>query len=450
MALTGIEIYKFLPKTNCKECGFPTCLAFAMKLAAKAVELSLCPYVSEEASQALEAASRPPIRLVTVGTGDRKIEVGNEVVMFRHEKTFYRPPGFVVQIKDTDSADEIAKLVGEVTSYSVERVGLELKLDGFAIENASNNGENFVRCVELVKSKTDLPLVLMSSDPAVMDLALDKVASAKPLIFAATKENCDQMVELAKKHQCPLVVSEPAGLSELAELVAKVTDAGVEDVVLDPGAREFGQSLAALTQIRRLAIKKSFQPLGYPVITFPGQGSASVEEEALLAGQHVAKYAGIIVLDRFTPGMSYPLLTLRLNIYTDPQKPIQMAPGIYEIGTPKKESPLCVTTNFSLTYFSIAGELESSGFPSWLMVCDTEGLSVLTSWAAGKLDAEKIAKTVKEFNMADKISHKNIIIPGGVAVLRGELEEELPDWKVMVGPRDAVDVGGFLKQHWAG
>jgi len=449
MALTGIEIYKFLPKTNCKECGFPTCLAFAMKLAAKAVELSLCPYVSEESKQTLEAASRPPIRLVTVGAGERKIEVGNEVVMFRHEKTFYHPPGLVVRVKDTDPADQLSRLVGAVADYSVERVGMELKLDGFAIENASNNGENFVKCVELVKSKGDLPLVLMSNNPSVMGQALEKVASAKPLIYATTKKNCDQMVELAKKHQCPLAVHEPAGLSELAELVMRVTDAGVEDVVLDPGAREFGQSLTTLTQLRRLAIKKSFQPLGYPIITFPGEGSASVEEEAILAGQQVAKYAGIIVLDHFTPGVSYPLLTLRLNIYTDPQKPIQMAPGIYEIGTPQKESPLCVTTNFSLTYFSIAGELESSGFPSWLLVCDTEGLSVLTSWAAGKFDAEKIAKTVKEFNVADKISHRSIILPGGVAVLQGELEEELPDWKVMVGPRDAVDVGSFLKQHWA-
>jgi len=164
MALTGIEVYKFLPKTNCKECGFPTCLAFAMKLAAKSAELSLCPYVSEESKQALESASRPPIRLVTIGIGDRKIEVGNEVVMFRHEKTFYNPPAFVIQIKDTDSADEIARIVGEVSSYSVERVGLELKLNGLAIENASNNGDNFVKCVELVKSKTDLPLVLMSNN----------------------------------------------------------------------------------------------------------------------------------------------------------------------------------------------------------------------------------------------------------------------------------------------
>jgi len=449
MALTGIEIYKHLPKTNCKECGFPTCLAFAMKLAAKGVELSLCPYVSDEAKQALDAASRPPIRLVTIGAGDRKIEVGNEVVMFRHEKTFYHPPGFVVRVKDSDPDNDVAKLVAEVAGYNVERVGLELKMDGFAIENESKDGGSFVKCVEQVSSKTDLPLVLMSQDPAIMGQALEKVASAKPLIYAATKDNWEQMAELALKHQCPLAVYEPTGLGELAELVEQVTGKGLEDVVIDPGARDFGPSLTTLTQIRRLALRKSFRPLGYPVITFPGEAAASIEEAVLLAGQQVAKYAGIIVLDHFSPGIAYPLLTLRLNIYTDPQKPIQMSPGIYEVGTPKPESPLCVTTNFSLTYFSIAGELESSGFPSWLLVCDTEGLSVLTAWAAGKFDAERIAKTVKEFNVAERLSHHGLILPGGVAVLRGELEEELPDWKIMVGPREAVDVGGYLKQHWA-
>ncbi|MBE9501446.1 MAG: acetyl-CoA decarbonylase/synthase complex subunit gamma [Dehalococcoidia bacterium] len=449
MALTGIEIYKHLPKTNCKECGFPTCLAFAMKLAAKAVELSLCPYVSEEAKQALEAASRPPIRLVTIGAGERKIEVGNEVVMFRHEKTFYHPPGFVVRVKDSEPADAVAKLVAEVAGYSVERVGMELKMDGFAIENESQDGANFVKCVELVSSKTDLPLILMSKEPSVLSQALEKVASAKPLLYAATKDNWEQMAELALKYQCPLAVCEPEGLGELAGLVENVTGKGVEDVILDPGARDFGPSLVNLTQLRRLAVRKSFRPLGYPIITFPGEAAANVEEEALLAGQQVAKYSGIIVLDHFSPGIAYPLLTLRLNIYTDPQKPIQMTPGIYEISTPKPESPLCVTTNFSLTYFSIAGELESSGFPSWLLVCDTEGLSVLTAWSAGKFDAERIAKTAKEFNVGEKVSHKSLILPGGVAILRGELEEELPEWKIMVGPREAVDVGGFLKQYWA-
>ena len=449
MALTGIEIYKYLPKTNCKECGFPTCLAFAMKLAAKAVELSLCPYVSDEAKEALEAASRPPIRLVTIGAGERKIEVGNEVVMFRHEKTFYHPPGFVVRVKDSDPDDAVAKLVADVADYSVERVGLDLKMDGFAIDNESKDSGSFIKCVEQVSSKTDLPLVLMSQDPAIMGQALEKVASAKPLIYAATKDNWEQMTELALKHQCPLAVYEPTGLGELAELVEQVTGKGVEDVALDPGARDFGQSLTTLTQIRRLALRKSFRPLGYPIIAFPGDVGENMEEEALLAGQQVAKYAGIIVLNHFSPDTAYPLLTLRLNIYTDPQKPIQMSPGIYEIGTPKPESPLCVTTNFSLTYFSIAGELESSGFPSWLLVCDTEGLSVLTAWSAGKFDAERIAKTVKEFNIAERLSHHSLMLPGHVAVLRGELEEELPDWKIMVGPREAVDVGGYLKQQWA-
>jgi len=448
MALSGIEIYKHLPKTNCKECGFPTCLAFAMKLAAKAVELSLCPYVSDEAKQALEAASKPPIRLVTIGAGERKIEVGNEVVMFRHEKTFYNPPGIVVRVKDTDPADAVTKLVDEVAGYSVERVGLELKVDGFAIENASKNGDSFAKCVEQVSSKTDLPLVLMSTDASLIGQALEKVAGARPLIYAATKDNWEQMAELAVKHKCPLAVYEPEGLSELAGLVEQVTGKGVEDVVIDPGARDLSQSLSILTQIRRLALKKSFSLLGYPSIVFPGEAASSVEDEAILAGMQVAKYAGVVVLDHFSPSIAYPLLTLRLNIYTDPQKPIQMAAQVYEIGAPAKDSPLCVTTNFSLTYFTIAGELESSGFPSWLLVCDTEGLSVLTAWSAGKFDAERIAKTVKEFVTPDKVGHQNLILPGKVAILKGELEEELPGWKIMVGPPEAMDVGGYLKQNW--
>lgn len=449
MALTGIQIYKSLPKTNCKECGFPTCLAFAMKLAQKAVELSTCPYVSEEAKQALTTAARPPIRLVTIGADGKKIEVGNEVVMFRHEKTFYHQPGLIVRVKDTDSPEAVSHLVDEVVSYKVERVGIELELDGFAIQNESKNGETFTKCVDMVRSKTDSPLVLMSTDPAAVAPALEKVASSRPLIYAATKDNASEMAELALKHQCPLAVYEPDGLAELAAVVEQVTKAGVEDVVVDPGARGFTESLTALTQIRRLALKKSYQLLGYPVITFPGEAAKTLEEEVLLAGQHVAKYGGIIVLDHFDPSMIYPLLVLRLNIYTDPQKPIQMAPGIYPIGEPKEDSPLLTTTNFSLTYFSIAGELEATGIPSWLLVNDTEGLSVLTAWGAGKLDAERIAKTVKEFDITSKINHKSIVIPGKVAILSGELEEELPDWKVMVGPKEAVDVGGFLKQTWS-
>lgn len=448
MALSGIEIYKQLPKTNCKKCGFPTCLAFAMKVSQKTVAIAACPDLSAQGKAALEAAARPPIHLVSIGGNSRKIEVGNEVVMFRHEKTFYHPSGVVVKVSDTTPMDAAMKLVEQVTGYVVDRVGLKLSPDGIALKNDSKDAATFAKYADAIKAKADVPLVLLSSDPAAMAAALEKVGSSRPLIYAANKENWEKMVELAKQHKCPLAVSDSSGLDALADLAGKVNKAGIEDIVLDPGPQDFGASLATLTMLRRLAVKKNFQPLGYPIITFPGDVVKSPEEEALLAAQHIAKYAGIVVLNRFSPGTMYPLLTLRLNIYTDPQKPIQLTPGMYTIGAPKPTSPLCITTNFSLTYFSVASEIESSGTPAWLLVCDTEGLSVLTAWAAGKFDAERIAKAVKTFNVDQSVSHKSLILPGKVAVLRGELEDELKEWKIMVGPLEAMDIGSFFKRHW--
>ncbi|TAK34298.1 MAG: acetyl-CoA decarbonylase/synthase complex subunit gamma [Chloroflexota bacterium] len=449
MALSGIEIYKHLPKTNCKKCGFPTCLAFAMKLAQKGIELSACPDLSDAAKQALEAASRPPIRLVTIGNNDKKLAVGNETVMFRHEKTFINPPGLLLRVKDTESANDIAEKAKSVQDYAVERVGFTLTMNGVAVDNASGDKATFVKAVEIVSEHTDRPLVLMAKDPAIMEAALEKVATSTPLIYAATKDNAAAMAQLALKYKCPLAVYDAGGLEELAGLAQEVANAGVEDIVLDPGARDFRGSLINLTQIRKLALKKGFKDLGYPIITFPGEQAADRAEEVALAAQHIAKYAGVIVLDTFDPAVVYPLVTLRLNIYTDPQKPIQMQPGLYEVaGNPKADSPLFVTTNFSLTYFSVVGEIDGSGVASWLVLPDAEGLSVLTAWAAGKFDGERIGKAIKASGVADKISHKKVIIPGHVAVLRGEIEDELPGWEVIVGPKDAVDIPGFLKKIW--
>jgi len=453
MALSGLEIYKLLPKTNCKECGFPTCLAFAMKLAAKQAELAACPYVSEEAKAALAAAAAPPIRLITISSDGKKIEVGNETVMFRHEKTFYHEPGLLVRVKDTQPLEEFKDAVTKAANYSVERVGMELTISGFAVENASGDPAMFAERVEIVKAIANLPLVLISKDPAALEAAIAKLDGTVPLLYAADEDNWQAMAELAKKHNFPLAVrgeGDPSAssgqrLTALANLVEQVKQAGVEDIVLDPGTRGPVDSLISLTQLRRLALKKNFRLLGYPVITFPGEGAASEAEEAALAAQHIAKYAGFIVLDHFDPATMYPLLTLRLNIYTDPQKPIQMEPGVYEFGEPTPDSPLLTTTNFSLTYFSVAGEVESAGIPAWLLVCDSEGMSVLTAWAAGNFDAEVIAKMVKQFNVADRIAHRKIVIPGLVAVISGELEDELPGWEVLVGPREAVDIPAYLK-----
>jgi len=456
MAVTGLQIYKLLPQTNCKECGFPTCLAFAMKLAAKQAELAACPYVSEEAKAQLAAAAAPPIRLITVEGPGHKVEVGNETVLFRHDKTFFHRPGIFVRVKDTAPAEEIKAAVKAAMGFAVEYVGISLFLDGIAVEAASGAAQTFQAAVQAVRESTDRPLILIADDPAVMEGGVKAAAGTRPLLYAANASNWEHMAALAKGAQAPLAVraSEavppcpPAGggyLSGLAELTDKIQGAGVQDMVLDPGVRDPAGTLLTLTQLRRLALKKNFRPLGYPVITFPGEGAGSPMEEAVLAAQQIAKYGGFVVLDAFTPASAYALLALRTNIFTDPQKPIQVQPGIYEINSPKADSPLMVTTNFSITYFAVANEVDGSGMPGWLLVADAEGMSVLTAWAAGKFDAERIAKAVKGSGLEEKINHRSLIIPGHVSVLLGELEEELPGWKILVGPREAVDLPGYLK-----
>lgn len=445
MPLTGLEIYKLLPQTNCKECGFPTCLAFAMKLAAKQAELKACPYVSEESKAKLEAASAPPIRLVQMAGDGTKLEVGNETVLFRHEKTFYHRPGLFLRLKDTDGPEVLKARAAEADAYKADYVGISLGLDGFAVEAASGDPARYQGAVAAVAAASTKPLILLASTPALARAGVEACPGRRPLIHAATSDNWQAMAEVAKSAKAPLAVR-AENLEALAELTSRLTQAGVEDLVLDPVVTAHRDSLHTLTHIRRLALKKMFRPVGYPVITFPGATGPS--DAALLAAQHIAKYAALVVLDTFDPAMLYPLLVLRQNIYTDPQKPIQVQPGIYEINTPDAKAPVLVTTNFSITYFSVANEVEGSGWPAWLVVTDAEGMSVLTAWAAGKFDAERIGKAVKGFGVAEKVGHQRLIIPGQVAILSGELEEELPGWQIMVGPREAVDIGGFLKAMW--
>jgi len=448
VALTGLEIYKLLPKTNCKECGFPTCLAFAMKLAQKGAELEKCPYVSDEAKAALDAASAPPIRLIAVGSGERTFAVGNEVALFRHEKTFYHQPGLMLRVKSDDA--QLAEVVSRAADYQVERVGMTLRLDGVAVEDAGGGPAAYAAAVAAARAAAPgLPLVLMSGDPAALDAALAAGAAAeRPLLHAATAANWQAMAELAKKHGCPLVLqAEDGDLSALAELSAQVRGAGLEDLVLDPGTDSLGADLGAFTQLRRLALKKGARALGYPI--FARASAPTWQAELVRAAQAVCKYAGVIVIDHFERAAVYALLTLRQNIYTDPQKPIQVEPRLYEIGSPGPDSPILITTNFSLTYFSVSGEVEGAGMPAWLLVADSDGQSVLTGWAAGKFDAEKIAKTVKGTGVADHVNHRKLVIPGHVAGLSGEVEEELPGWQIMVGPREAVDIPSYLKTIWS-
>jgi acetyl-CoA decarbonylase/synthase complex subunit gamma len=413
-----------------------------MKLAAKQVELGDCPHVTDESKKQLAESSAPPIRLITLKGKDAEVAVGNEVVLFRHEKKFVNRPGVLIRVADTDEKEAITAKVEAATAYVVDYVGLDLKLDGFAVEAASGDAATFTAAVDAVRKSSNLPLILVGNDPAVIEAGLGVLDGEKPLIMGANAENWEAMADLAKKAETALGV-EAGTLEELAELTEKIQGKGVEDMVLHPNAQSMGTSLALQTQIRRLALK-NFRPLGYPTIAFAGSGG-NPAKEATLAAHAICKYAGFVVLDTFSPELVYSTLVLRENIFTDPQKPIQVLPAIYEINEPKPDDPVLVTTNFSITYFSVANEVEGSGLPAWLVVADAEGMSVLTAWAAGKFDAESIAKAVKQFGVGEKVSKKVIVLPGHVAVLSGELEEELSDWEIRVGPREAVDLPGYMK-----
>jgi acetyl-CoA decarbonylase/synthase complex subunit gamma len=410
-----------------------------MKLAAKQVELSGCPYVSEESKTQLAESSAPPVRLITLKGIGTEIKIGNEVCLYRHEKTFFNKTGVFVRIKS--SQPDIAATVAKADAFKVVYVGMDFTLDGFAVE--ADEPSKFADAVKAVRSATKRPLILISKDPNVLKAGTAALPGETPLLAGADSANWEGMAALAAESNAALAVTADS-LDAMVDIVEKVKSKGVEDIVLDPAGKNLAELLSRSSQIRRLALK-NFRSLGYPIITYPCN-AGDPARESTMAAQSVAKYAGFMVLDKFSPELLYALLVLRENIYTDPQKPIQVTPGIYEINAPKAESPVLVTTNFSITYFSVANEIESSGLPARLLVVDADGMSVLTAWAAGKFDAERIAKAVKGFDVESKISKKRIVIPGHVAVLSGELEEELPGWEIRVGPREAVDLPAFIKQ----
>ena len=444
MPLTGIQIFKLLPKTNCKECGEPTCLAFAMKLATGKVELTLCPYISEEAKSQLAEAAAPPIRAVTIGVGDRTLKVGGETVMFRHEKRFENPPAFAILISDTMDEAEIDRRLERFKQLQYERVGLILRPELIAIKSESEDASQFATVVTKAKQNSDGGIILMSSNPDVLAAGLKVCADRKPLIYAATEDNLGPVADLAKEHSCP-IAAKASGLEELSQLTTKLTEAGVNDIVLDSGARTVRQVFQDQVIIRSLALVKKFRPLGFPTIAFPGEMTNDPMKEAVIASMLVAKYGGIIVLSDFQGESLFPLLVERLNIYTDPQRPLATTQGIYEIGNPDENSPVLITTNFSLTYFIVSGEIESSKVPSYLLVMDTEGLSVMTAWAAGKFVADLMAPFIKKSGIEDKVKHRKLIIPGYSAAESGGLEEELPGWEIMIGPREGAHIPAYLK-----
>jgi acetyl-CoA decarbonylase/synthase complex subunit gamma len=447
MALTGIQIFKLLPKTNCKECGVPTCLAFAMNLASGKAELSACPYVSEEARAQLAEASAPPIRPVVVGKGVRKATSGGETVQYRHEKTFYSPTLLAAMVKSDISADALAKKLQGWNALQYERVGLNLRPELVALKDVNGNADAFGKLAKQIAETSEFNLILMTEKADVMKAGVAAAGFKRPLLYAATAANADAMGALAKEADLPLAIKAES-VEAVAKLSDKLTGMGLKDLVIDPGSREPKQANADMIAIRRAALKNGNRSVGFPTIVFPCEMASNLDVETMLAAMFVAKYGGIVVLSDFAGESVFPLLLERLNIFTDPQRPMTVTQGIYPIGTPNENSPVLVTTNFALTYFIVSGEIESSRVPSWLLIKDSEGLSVLTAWAAGKFAGDDVGAFVKKSGITEKVKHTQLIIPGYAAAIVGDIEEELPGWTITVGPREAAHIPGFLRERF--
>lgn len=438
MGLTGLEIYKQLPKKNCGECGTPTCLAFAMALASGKGSLDSCPHVTDAAREALDSASAPPIKAIKFGNGS---VLGDETVLFRHDKTFFHPTTILVQVSDFLSDAEVAEKVQKINALEFDRVGLHYSADGIAVINESGDAGRFAQVVQAVAAASEKSLLLLSDNVEALQAAVPGVAARKPLIGSATVANFEAMVNLAKEQGVPVILKAD-GLDALNDLVEKAQALGYKEFVLDPGSRKPVDTLANLTHLRRLAIKKKHRPFGYPVVAFTTKSEPL--DEIAEASIYVTKYASAIVLKACEKGQILPLLTLRQNIYTDPQKPIQVEPTLHSVGDVNENSPVYVTTNFSLTYYSVEGEVEGSKIPSYILPIDTDGTSVLTAYAAGKYEPEKIADALAASGVADKVTHRNVIIPGYVAVISGKLQEK-SGWKVIVGPRESSGIVAFAR-----
>ncbi len=444
MGLTGIQIFKMLPQTNCKECGAATCLAFAMNLAAGKAELDQCPYISDEAREKLAEASAPPIRPVKLGKGVRARTVGGETVEYRHEKTFYNPTVLAATVASDIGEDELKNKLKVWNAFQYERVGLNLRPEMVALKDVNGDKDAFASRAKLIAEESEFNLILMTEDKDVMAAGIEACGFKRPLLYAATEANVEEFGNLAKENNLPLAVKAQS-IDALIPLTEKLMGMGLKDLVIDSGAREVKKAFEDQVALRRAALRQKNRAVGFPTIVFPCEMASNLDMEALIGTMFIAKYGSIVVFSDFTTELLFPLLLARLNIYTDPQRPMTVTEGIYEIGKPDENSPVLVTSNFALTYFIVSGEVESSKVPSWLLIKDTEGLSVLTAWAAGKFSGDDVGIFVKKSGIADKVKHKELIIPGYAAAIVGELEEELPDWKIIVGPREAAHLPAFLK-----
>lgn len=445
MPVKASDIQKLLPengKKNCKECGLATCFAFAMKVANAGITLEKCTYLSVESKAELEDMLQPPIRLVTIGHGARQVAVGEEEVMHRHQKTFLRPPGLALQVSDTDSEAALSAKLAKL-SWTMERLEKVSRFDLLALKCGSGDSKRYAALAAKATAETGAGLILLADSADCLLAAYEASKAGNPLVCVSANNYAAVAPRLDKS---AAVCVRASGLEAAADLAGKLKELGFENLVLDPGSRTLADLVRDQTMIRRAALLHKFRPLGYPTFFSAAEAASEQDRQLLLAAAGIARYAGIIVLDDVSQEAFQALLTVRQDIYTDPRVAPTVESKVYPFNEADESAAVLVTTNFALTYYAVAGEAENSKLPVYLLCQDTGGLCVLAAWSTGKFVPETIAEMVKKQAVADKVTHKQLILPGYVARLKGDLEDELPDWEILVGPREATDLPKYLQE----
>jgi acetyl-CoA decarbonylase/synthase complex subunit gamma len=440
MALKGLDIFKLTPKTNWKDCGNPTCMAFAMKVAQGALTVDKCPHMSADALKTLGEASEPPMKLITIGKGESEYSLGGETVLFRHDKTFVSKTLYGVTVSEND-ADSVIESVKKI---DYERIGERMRVELLNVEYSGDTSA----FLDLVKKAlaAGRALILDVNDPVAAEAALEIARETKPVLNGADESNYAAMSALAVKYGVVLGVSGKT-LDSLHDTVAAIEGLGNKNLIIDVGHASIRDAFAGAVQVRRAALKDGVRAFGYPSLVNTAKlAPKDPNMQTALASLFTVKYGSIVILGAMSYAQALPLFGLRQNIYTDPQKPMKVTPGVYPINGANEDSVCATTVDFALTYFIVSGELERSGVPVNLLISDAGGYSVLTAWAAGKLSATSIARFIKENNIEEKIKNRTLIIPGKVAVLKGELENNLPGWKIVIAPNEAVGLVKFFKE----
>lgn len=458
-----LDIYPFLPGTNCQLCGEANCMAFATKLAEYTVKVEACTPLFDEPKYAnkltkLQELIRPPVREVTIGIGDKKAAVGGKLVLYRHDLRYSNPTAFFVDVQDTLDNESIKKRIKDIEEWTYVYIGQNLRLDGIALRGVSKDPQTFAKAARHVAETTDWPIILCSLDPKMLSAAARVISDKRPLLYAATPSTWSEVGDIALQYNLPLVAYAPGNTEELATLVNTLRAMGITDLILDPGSvfrAAMGTTVDTFSQLRRSAIIDDNEILGYPLLAAPISVWADYREdtateltkwdEVLAGASMIIRYADIIIMHSLDMWVELPLTFLRSNIYTDPVKPVAVEAGLKGFGNPNPDSPVMYTTNFALTYFTVESDIKQGGVDAWLVVVDTEGMSVQSAVAGRKLTAEKVAEAIQEYGVADKVKHRILISPGMAARISGETEETT-GWTVKVGPQDSSGIPKYLQE----